>query len=120
MSLWFVEVLGISTQEIKSQYGSKSGRGGGSSAASNAEIHLELWGQHGDWDSLKSQKRYMKKDDKALLYVSLAAINVPSTIPLVVDKDTLLDARDDSEDSQSLHFDNSIPSMDGIPAKAFR
>jgi hypothetical protein len=57
LSLWFNEVLGISTQEFKSQYGSQSGRSGGTSAASNADIDLELWGQHGDWDSFKSQKR---------------------------------------------------------------
>jgi hypothetical protein len=81
LSLWFGEVLGISAQEFNSQYGSQSGRSGAASAASNANIYLELWGQHGDWASFKSQKRYMKKDVKALLPVSLAAINVPFIIP---------------------------------------
>ncbi len=48
-SLWFGEVLGISTQEFKAQYGSQSGRSGGASAASNADIPIELWGQHAWW-----------------------------------------------------------------------
>jgi hypothetical protein len=119
LSLWFGEVLGISTQEFKAQYGTQSGRSGGASAASNADIDLELWGQHGDWASFKSQKRYMKKDVKALLSVSLAAMNVPSATPIVIDKDIITDAREDSDDSQSTHFDDSIPSMDGIPDSAF-
>ena len=67
--------------------------------ASNADIDLELWGQHGDWASFKSQKRYMKKDAKALLSVPLAAMNIPSTTPLIVDKDIVSDAREDSDDS---------------------
>jgi len=120
LSLWFGEVLCISAQEFKSQYGSQSDRSGGASTASNADIDLELWGQHGDWASFKSQKRYyMKKDVKALLSVSLTAMNIPSTTPLVVDKDIVSHAREDSDDSQSTHFDDFIPSMDGIPATTF-
>ena len=61
----------------------------------------------------------MKKDVKAILSVSLAAMNVPSNTPLVVDKDIVLDAREDPTDSQSNHFDDSIPSMGGIPATDF-
>ena len=98
MSLWFGEVLGISTQKFKSQYGTQSGRSGEASPASNADIDLELWGQHGDWASFKSQKRYMKKDVKALLSVSLAAMNVTFSTPLIVDQDIFLDAREDSDD----------------------
>ncbi len=37
----------------------------------------------------------MKKDVKALYYVSLAAMNVPSSKPLMVDKEMYLDARED-------------------------
>ena len=62
----------------------------------------------------------MKKDVKALLSVSLAAMNVHSATPLIIDKDIILDAREDSDDSQSTHFDDSIPSMDGIPDPAFQ
>ena len=61
----------------------------------------------------------MKKDVKALLSVSLAAMNVSSSTSLIVDKDIILYAREDSDDSQSTHFDDSIPSMDGIPDTAF-
>ena len=42
LSLWFGEVLGISTQEIKLQYGSQLGRSGGASSSSNAGIPIEL------------------------------------------------------------------------------
>ncbi len=55
LSLWFGEVLGISTKEFKSLYGSQSGRSGGASSASNADIDLELWGHHGDWASFKTK-----------------------------------------------------------------
>jgi hypothetical protein len=119
LSVWFGEVLGISTQEFKSQYGTQSGRSGGASTAYNADINLELWGQHGDWASFKSQKRYMKKDVKAFLSVSVAVMNASSPPPLVIDKDIILDAREDSDGSQSTFFDDLIPSMDGIPNVAF-
>jgi hypothetical protein len=61
----------------------------------------------------------MKKDVKSRLSVSLAAVNVPNTSPLVIEKDIVSDAREDSDDSQSTHFDDSIPSMDVIPATTF-
>ncbi len=59
------------------------------------------------------------KDVNALLSVYLAAMNVLSTTPLVVDKNIISDAREDSDDSQSTHFDDSITSLDGIPATTF-
>jgi hypothetical protein len=119
LSLWFGEVLGISAQELKAQYGSQSGRSGDASAASNADIDLEFWGQHGDWASFNSQKRYMKKNVKTLLSISMAAMNVSSSTSLDVDKDIVLDARDDMDDSHYTHFDDTIPSMDGIHVQAF-
>ncbi len=61
----------------------------------------------------------MKKDVKALLSVSLAAMNAPSSKPLMVDKDIYLDAREESNVPHSNHFDDSIPSMDEIPVNAF-
>ncbi len=86
----------------------------------NADIDLELWGQHGDRASFISQKRYTKKDVKALLSVPMAAMNVSSSTTLDVDKDIVLDARDDMDDSQSTHYDDTIiPSMDGTPVQAF-
>ncbi len=61
----------------------------------------------------------MKKDIKALLSVSMAAMNVYSSTTLDVDKDIVLDTRDDMDDSHSTHFDDTIPSIDGIPIQAF-
>ena len=34
---------------------------------------MMLWGQHGDWKSVKSQNIYMKRDPEAILSVSWAA-----------------------------------------------
>ena len=62
----------------------------------------------------------MKKDIKALLSVSLAAMDASSSKNNGVDKDIMLDARDDEDDSQSTLIDDSIPSMDGIMDQAFR
>ena len=120
LSLWFGEVLGISTQEFKSQYGSQSGRSGRASAASNAGIPHELWGQHGDLASFQSPKRYMKKDVKAILSVSLATMELFGNSNKYIELDLLLDVRDDSGDSDSTIFDDSILVMDGIPQDAFR
>ncbi len=61
----------------------------------------------------------MTKDIKALLSVSLAAMDVSSSKNNEVDKDIMLDARDDEDESQSTHTDDTIPSMDGIPDQAF-
>ena len=41
----------------------------------------------------------MKKDVKAILSVSLTAMNVPTTSPLEIDKDIVSDAREDLDDS---------------------
>jgi len=59
LSLWFGGILGRTPEEFKGQYGSQSGGIGSASAVSNAGIPVELWGQHGDWASFKSKKRYM-------------------------------------------------------------
>ena len=60
----------------------------------------------------------MKKDIKSILSVSLAAMEAPpSNIDIPID--LTLDVRDDSGDSDSKKIDDSIPSMDGIPANAF-
>ncbi len=62
----------------------------------------------------------MKKDVKAFRSVSFSAMNVPfTTLFVLVDKGIVSDAREDSDDSESTHFDDSIPSMDGIPATTF-
>ena len=56
LSLWFGGILGLTMEEFKSQYSSKSSRIGSASAASNAGIPVELWGQHSDWTSFKNKK----------------------------------------------------------------
>ena len=91
--LWFGGILGLTPEEFKGQYGSYSGRIGSASAASNAGTPVELWGQHGDWASFKSQKRYMKRDVESLLSVSKAAMSTPtsSNKPL----ELTIDIRDD-------------------------
>ena len=78
LSLWFGGILGLTPEEFKSQYGSHSGRIGFASAASIAGIPVELWGQHGDLASFKSQKRYIKRDVESLLSVSKAAMSTPT------------------------------------------
>ena len=54
--LWFRGLLGLTPEELKGQYSSQSCRIGSASAASNAGIPVELWGQHGDWASFKITK----------------------------------------------------------------
>ena len=76
MSLWFGSILGLSPAEFRKQFGTQSGRSGGASAASNAGVAWELWGQHGAWASEKAQTCYMQKDVASLLSVSQAAMSL--------------------------------------------
>jgi hypothetical protein len=78
LSIWFSGVMGISVELFRKQFATQSGRSGCASAAANAGVPAELWGQHGDWKSAASQKRYMKSDTEHLLSVSRAAMG-PST-----------------------------------------
>ena len=50
-------IRGLTPEEFKGQYGSQSGRIGFDSAAFNAGVPAELWGQHGDWASFKKPKK---------------------------------------------------------------
>ena len=59
LALWFGASLGLSPKEFSTICGSQSGRSGVASATSNARVSMELWGQHGDWKSVKSQKNYL-------------------------------------------------------------
>ena len=61
----------------------------------------------------------MKKNIKTILSVSLAAMDLPSSSKIDIPIDLALDARDDSGQSNSTNFDDSNPSMEGIPAYAF-
>ena len=66
--------MGLSPEEFLAQYGSKSVGNGSASAAFNAGIPSELWGQHGDWKSAAAQCCYMKKDNESIIYVSRATM----------------------------------------------
>ena len=58
-------------------------RSGAASAAANAGVQWELWGQHGDWKSKDAQAAYMKRDAASVLSVSRAAMTpVPPVAPL--------------------------------------
>ena len=70
LSKWFAPLLRMTAQQFLKKFGTKSGRSGGASAASNAGIAVERWGQHGGWKTFESQKHYMQLDDAALLEVS--------------------------------------------------
>ena len=61
----------------------------------------------------------MKKDIKSILLDSLAAMDLPSSSKIAIPIDLTLDVRDDSGDSDYTNFDDSIPSMDGIPTYDF-
>jgi hypothetical protein len=77
LSLWSGGILGLTPEEFKGQHGSQSDRIGSASAASNAGIPVELWGQHGDRASFKSQKWYMKCDAESFLSVCKAIMKIP-------------------------------------------
>jgi hypothetical protein len=51
MSLWFSGVMGVSVAAFRKQFATQFRRSGGASAASNAGVLAELWGQPGDWKS---------------------------------------------------------------------
>jgi len=120
LSLWFGGILRLTPKDFKGPYGSQSGRVGSASADSNAGIPVELWGQHGDWASFKSQKRYMIRDVKSLLSVSVAAMQLPSPIvsaPLALS----FDIRDDESTSATFDvLDVSIPIVEEVPTSSFR
>ena len=78
MSQWFSGVVGTSVALFRKQFATQSGRSGSASAVANAGVPAELWGQHGDWASWKSQKVYMKSNETNLLSVSAAAMRLPA------------------------------------------
>ena len=54
-----------------------------------------------------------------MLSVSMAAIEVPFSAQIDTPIDISIDVREDSGDSDGTNFDDSIPSMDGIPPNTF-
>jgi integrase len=114
MSLWLSGVMGVSVGAFRKQFATHSGRSGGASAASNAGVPAELWGQHGDWKSWEAQKRYMKTDTPRLLSVSRADMG-----PL---KTTAPDVRIECESAGAppeMAEEEEPPVVVGVPAGAF-
>ena len=109
--------MGLSIEECKSQYGSQSGRVGSYSTASNTGLLVELWGQHGDWASFKSQKRNTKRDIKSLLSLSLVDMGKHSSSSNVgIPLDITMDARIDYGISNSIDvIEPFIPFTEEIP-----
>ena len=60
MSQWFGPIVGLSPAAFLKEFGSQSGRSGGASAAANAGVPWERWGQHGSWQSASAQRAYMQ------------------------------------------------------------
>jgi hypothetical protein len=117
MAIKYAQYMWYTPEEFKGQYGSQSGRIGFAFAASNAGIPVELWGQHGDWASFKSQKRYMKSDVESLLSISMAVMKIPiMNEPFAIP----FDIRDDESTSTTFDvLDDSIPIVEGVPTYTF-
>ena len=79
LSLWFGSVLGFSPEEFLRQFGTHSGRIGGASAAANAGVAIERWGQHGSWRSASAQRGYMQMSEENIPSVSRAIMADPLT-----------------------------------------
>ena len=122
LSLWFGGVLGCSAAEFKAQFGTQSGRSGGASAASNAGVPLELWGQHGDWKSMSAQRCYMARDTAALLSVSRAAMGQQGQASAASAGLPEKDIRQEEENPalESASDMASTVEVEGVPAGAFR
>ncbi len=67
---------GLSVETFRKQFATQSGRSGGASAAANAIISTELWGQHGDFKTIDAQMRCMNTHPTRMLSVSWAAMGL--------------------------------------------
>jgi integrase len=67
-------IVGISAAEFQRRFGTQSCRSGGASAAANAGIPFEVWGQHGSWRSRDAQLVYMSLDLDACLSTTRAIL----------------------------------------------
>ncbi len=104
----------MSVSAFRKQFATQSGRSGGASAASNAGVSSELVGQHGDWKSKASQRRYMKSETTRLLSVSRAAMGFEKTLAP--------DARTEVESAGAppeMAESEQPPEVVGIPPWAF-
>jgi hypothetical protein len=123
LSLWFSGVLGISSKDFRKQFGTQSGRSGGASAASNAGVDVELWGQHGSWNSWAAQKCYMEKDRASLLSVTRSIMGFGNANAICApEPDTSTDIRLESGDIVEITEgdDDVVAEVEGVPVGAFR
>ncbi len=96
------------------QFGTHSGRIGGASAAANAGVAIERWGQHGSWRSASAQRGYMQLPEENILSVSRAIMADPST------HDAREHGQGDDDNSNDANNGESNPEVEGAPEGAFR
>ena len=123
LSLWFSGVLGISSKDFRKKFGTQSGRSGGASAASNAGVKVELWGQHGAWASWDSQKCYMEKDRTSILSVTRAILGYGNAnVICAPEPDQRIVIRLESGDIVEITEgdDDVVTEVEGVPDGAFR
>ncbi len=97
-----------------SKFGSHSGRIGGASAAANAGVPMERWGQHGSWRSALAQRSYMELSEENILSVSRAIMADP-LIPDVRENN-----HDDDDSPSNEEGDGGGPMAEGTPEGIFR
>ena len=68
-------IVGASAAEMKRRFGTHSCRSGGASAAANAGIPFEVWGQHGAWNTHSAQLVYMSLDMESCLSTTRAILS---------------------------------------------
>jgi hypothetical protein len=90
----------LSPVDFLRRFGTQSARSGGASAAANAGIPFEVWGQHGGWRSRASQLVYMACDVPATLSTTLAIM--PSVTVGDLHMAALVDSDSESEEEVEL------------------
>ena len=113
LSLWFGSLLGLSPDEFLRQFGTHSGRIGGASAAANAGVAIERWGQHGSWRAASSQRAYMQLFEENILNVSRVIIADPST------HDVRENGQGDDDSPSDTANGESHPEVESAPARTF-
>jgi integrase len=88
-------IVGISEEAFQRRFGTQSCRSGGASAAANAGIPFEVWGQHGAWRSRDSQLVYMSLDLETCLSTTRAILGPAG---LTVGEAILLSSDSDDDD----------------------
>ena len=107
----------------KNPYSSEFGRFGSASAASNASIPVELWGQHLiGLLSFKCKKRYIKRDIKILnIFFRFFGGYETTIIFNGYSLNITFRCTDDTRTYTTFDvLDDSIPIEEGVPKSSFR